>query len=201
MIFQRKYGAATTASTHIRVPLVKRGSVDHAASADWTPAAGDVRVRADGGAWANITTLPTASASGSNAGQAMWEFTFTGAELTGKQIQVVIGDAAAGKAVEDDAFIIETFGNASAMYPQDIGTDNTAQQLTDIADAILKRDFTAVTGEARRSLMNAVRKLLNKWSVSGGTMTVTKEDDATTAYTETLTTAAGADSITSSDPN
>lgn len=72
--------------------------------------------------------------------------------------------------------------------------------LNAVVDAIFKRDMSAITGEARRSLMNACRKLINKWTPSGGTLTVYKEDDTTTAYTETLTTSAGADSITGSDP-
>lgn len=72
--------------------------------------------------------------------------------------------------------------------------------LTDYADAILKRDFSSVTGEAARSALNALRFLRNKWSISGATMTVTKEDDATTAFTSTLTTNGSAQPITSSDP-
>lgn len=202
MIFQRKYNTATTSSTHIRIPLTKRGSVDHAASGDWTPASGDVRVRIDGGSWANIGTLPTASATGSNAGQSFWEFQFTGAELSGKQIAVAIGDASSGKAVEDDGFIIETFGHASAMYPYDVSADNSAQELTDIADAVLKRDWTSITGEPpARSIWSALRKIRNRWTVTGGnTLTVYREDDSTQAYTEAVTSAAG-NPITGSDPN
>lgn len=69
------------------------------------------------------------------------------------------------------------------------------------ADALLKRDWTSVTGEAARSVLNALRMLRNKWSIAGTTLTVTKEDDSTSAYTSALTTAAGADSITASDPS
>lgn len=76
----------------------------------------------------------------------------------------------------------------------------TSTEHTNIADAILKRDWTAVTGEASRSLLNSLRFLRNKWSVSGSTLTVTKEDDATTAWTATLNTDAAADPITGSDP-
>lgn len=75
-----------------------------------------------------------------------------------------------------------------------------ASGLIAIADAILKRDWTAVSGEASRSLLNALRFLRNKWSVSGVTLTVTKEDDATSAWTATLSTDAGADPVTGSDP-
>ena len=68
------------------------------------------------------------------------------------------------------------------------------------ADALLKRDWTAVTGEAARSVLNALRFLRNKWSVSGSTLTVTEEDDTTTAWTGTVTTDAAADPITGNDP-
>lgn len=73
--------------------------------------------------------------------------------------------------------------------------------LNAIADAILKRDWTGLTGEASRSLLNALRFLRNKWSISGATLTVTKEDDATTAWTATLSTDAAADPVTGSDPS
>ena len=76
----------------------------------------------------------------------------------------------------------------------------SAGDLNNIADALLKRDFSAVSGEAARSLINAARFLRNKWSVAGTTLTVTKEDDSTSAWTSTLVTTPGADPITSSDP-
>jgi len=64
-----------------------------------------------------------------------------------------------------------------------------ATGLAAIADAFLKRDWTSVTGEATRSVLNALRPLLNKWtSASGaGGYVVKKEDDSTTAWTGTLT--------------
>jgi hypothetical protein len=72
--------------------------------------------------------------------------------------------------------------------------------LNAIADALLKRDFSAVTGEAARSMLNALRFLRNKWSVSGVTLTVTKEDDSTAAWTSTITKDAASDPVTGSDP-
>jgi hypothetical protein len=36
---------------------------------------------------------------------------------------------------------------------------------------------------------------MNKWSIAGSTLTVTKEDDSTSAYTQTITTSAVADPI------
>src|SRR5512138_3225729 len=105
MVFLRKYNTATGSGTHIRIPIVKRGVIDFAVSADWTPAAGDVKVSKDGGAQANITTLPTFS-------NGAWEFQFSGTELSAKQLEVMVVDSAT-KAVEDQCFLIETFGNAS----------------------------------------------------------------------------------------
>jgi len=68
----------------------------------------------------------------------------------------------------------------------------SAPTATEIADAILTRDWTAVSGAAARSVLNALRFLRNKWSVAGGTLTVTAEDDTTTAWTATLTANTGA---------
>lgn len=65
-----------------------------------------------------------------------------------------------------------------------------ADQVTD-PDALLKRDFSAVTGEAARSMLNALRFLRNKWFIASGTLTVTKEDDSTSAWTGAVTTTAG----------
>lgn len=113
--FLRKYATATTSTANIRIPIIKRAVVDFAVSADWTPAAGDVKVSKDGGAAANIGTLPTAVTMGNTA---YWEFTLTGTELTAKTVVVTVADSAT-KAVEDQAFVIETYGHASALYAVD----------------------------------------------------------------------------------
>jgi hypothetical protein len=68
------------------------------------------------------------------------------------------------------------------------------------ADALLNRDMSAISDTTARSPLNALRFLRNKWSVSGATLTVTKEDDATSAWTATVTTDATADPITGNDP-
>jgi hypothetical protein len=71
---------------------------------------------------------------------------------------------------------------------------------TENADALLNRDMSAVSDTNSRSPLNALRHIRNKWSVSGTTLTVTKEDDTTSAWTSTLSTNASADPITGSDP-
>lgn len=63
------------------------------------------------------------------------------------------------------------------------------------ADALLKRDWTALSGESLHSVLNALRSL-SYFTVSGTTLTVYKEDHVTVAYTRTLTTDPAAVPIT-----
>jgi len=107
----RKYGVATT----IRLPMVKVNVRDFAVAADWTPAAGDVQLSKDGGAFANIGTLPT------HLGKGIWTYTFTATELQAAVIAVVAVDTAP-KVIEDQAFLIGTYGNASAQHALDLDT-------------------------------------------------------------------------------
>lgn len=71
---------------------------------------------------------------------------------------------------------------------------------TSLADALLNRDLSAVSDTNARSPLNALRILRNKWSITAGTLTVTKEDDTTSAWTAALTDDATANPITASDP-
>lgn len=85
----------------------------------------------------------------------------------------------------------------------DTSTDGvaiSAAVANEIADALLNRDMSAVADTTARSPLNALRLLRNKYSVSGSTLTVTKEDDTTSAWTSALTTDATADPVTGSDP-
>jgi len=107
-------------------------------------------------------------------------------------------------------------GNVDAILA-DTGTDGvvvaaasktgyalTAGERTAIADATLLRDWTSVSEDSpavARNILNALRFLRNKWSLSGSTLTVTKEDDSATAWTSTVTTSGAAEPVTSSDPD
>lgn len=71
---------------------------------------------------------------------------------------------------------------------------------TQNADALLNRDMSAVSDTNARSPLNALRFLRNKWSISGTTLTVTKENDSTSAWTATVTASPGADPISGNDP-
>jgi len=90
---------------------------------------------------------------------------------------------------------------AAAIATDAIDADAlAADAATEVADALLKRDMSAVTGEAARSPLNALRALRNKVAISGSTLTVSKEDDATAAWTATVATDGAAEPITSVDP-
>ena len=60
--------------------------------------------------------------------------------------------------------------------------------------------MSAVSDTNARSPLNALRFLRNKWSISGTTLTVTKENDSTSAWTATVTASPGADPISGNDP-
>ena len=87
----------------------------------------------------------------------------------------------------------------------DTGTDGvilTAAERNSIADAILDRDMSTGTdsGSATvRTVRQALRFSRNKFSISGGTLTVTKEDDSTTSWSAAVTTTSG-NPITTVDP-
>ena len=123
----RKYGESTVLGTHVTIPIVKAGEANFALSADWTPAAGDVKVTKDDGTPDNISTLPAYIL---NQG---WRFVFSAAELQCKKLDVLIVDSAT-KAIEDQYFSIETYGNASAMVPIDF-SDIVRMGLTALPNA------------------------------------------------------------------
>ncbi len=70
-----------------------------------------------------------------------------------------------------------------------------------IAVALLRQDWAGITGEAARSVLNALRFLRNRWTLGSGALTVTKEDDTTVAWTATVETSASVDPVTGTDPS
>jgi hypothetical protein len=76
----------------------------------------------------------------------------------------------------------------------------TRGERTAVADALLDRNMATGTDSGGRTVRNALRFLRNKWSLSGTTLTVTKEDDSTTAWTATVSTDAAAVPVVGNDP-
>jgi len=97
-----------------------------------------------------------------------------------------------GATVLDSNYVYGAIGEGEAVLST---AGNNA-----IADALLKRDWTAVTGEAARSMLNALRFLRNKVLISGATLTVNKEDDTTAAWTAAVTTSYNAQPVIGIDP-
>lgn len=79
----------------------------------------------------------------------------------------------------------------------------TSGERNSVADALLDRDMSTGTDSGSttvRTVRQALRFLRNKWSITTGTLTVTKEDDSTASWTAAVTTDAAADPIISNDP-
>lgn len=90
----------------------------------------------------------------------------------------------------------------TAQETQD-GWWNAAPDDIDIADTILARDIGSGTLAGtvnERTVRAALRVLRNLVTVSGGTMTIKKEDDSTDAWTAAVTTSASAEPIIGIDP-
>lgn len=81
-------------------PLIDRGTLDLAVSADYTPANADCRISKDGGSWAAAANTIADETEG-------WSITLTAAEMGATRIHVNVIDAAT-KAVEDQSLIIHT---------------------------------------------------------------------------------------------
>jgi hypothetical protein len=77
------------------------------------------------------------------------------------------------------------------------GVEISASQALEIADAILKRDWTPLSGEPAYCLLQAARFLRNKWNTTevAGSVVIKKEDGITTAWQRTITTDVDAEPI------
>jgi hypothetical protein len=150
-VFLRKYGvtldATTAGSVKVRLSIRTAAGIAFATSADWTPAAGEVKVSKDEGAEANVAALPVYT-------NGQWCFALSAAELTAKSVHVRI-DATA--LVEPFDFTVETFGHASANYPTVFsggvsGNPVTVGTSTGQLDPLAGRVKLADTDHAIRSL-------------------------------------------------
>lgn len=127
MYLWAKYGT----QTDFRFPMVKRGVVDLAATADWTPATGDTKISKDGGIYANTTNNPAAVGGTGSIG---WKLTVTATELQAAEVNIQIVDSAT-KAVEDQFLTIYTYGHASAKIQADL-SDVVRLGLTALPNAV-----------------------------------------------------------------
>lgn len=125
---------------------------------------------------AGVLTLGTGTIA--HEGEGLWSYVPTQAETNGDQLSF-------------------QFRHTDAVY--------TAPQLftvptpADIADAFLGRNISGGSNTGRL-VKQALHFLRNKWSISGGTLTVTDTDDVTESWTAQVTTDASASPVTGNDP-
>lgn len=142
----------------------------------------DSEVSIDGAAFSDCTNEATEIGS-----SGIYYLDLTAGEMNGDAVVVQVKTSTVGAKTTPIVF-----------YPEELGdfrVDNDA-----VAAAIFKLDLSTLSSEASRSLLNAVRFLRNKWTLSGGTLTVYKEDDSTSAWTASVATDAAAVPVIGSDP-
>lgn len=86
---------------------------------------------------------------------------------------------------------------AHHLWEDETNDPPTIPTATQVADAVLTRDWTAITATVpARCSLNALRWLRNAWAIASGVLTVKKEDDSTTAWSKPVTEDASADPVT-----
>jgi len=117
MIIHRKYGTTTTVEG---IPLITRGSADFKANP--TLASGDVKISKDGGAYANLTTLPAVTPAGSRS----VKVSLSAIEMEAAQITILFVDQTSPKKWEAQEIRIETTDHVDAQH---LGFEKAAKLL------------------------------------------------------------------------
>jgi hypothetical protein len=116
MVYFAKYATAWTLHGY---QLVDRATGQYKVTP--TLAAGDFKIEKDGGAAANLATLPAVAPAGGSS----LDIAFSAAEMQGKHIVLRLVDAA-GAEWNDDAIHIFTVGDPSAYLPFDLFSGTVA---------------------------------------------------------------------------
>lgn len=142
-----------------------------AASGNWTPASGDVKVSKDGGDVANIGTLPTAVAG---TGSKLWRWTLSAAEMAARETVIQVDDAA----VENQAFVLRTReARASGQLSSQSGAGAGEVLIPDAAitanDQLIGcqyREYSAAGALVGQGIItDAVEDTQDKFVLNGGT--------------------------------
>jgi phage gp45-like len=189
---------ADTALADVGLTTTITGRIDAAVSTRSTL----TQTQVTGGAYAlNSASFAFNAAVPAAIADAVWDEAISG-HLAGGSTGAALN--AAGSAGDPWATVLPgAYGAGTAGLIVGTYLDMALSDLptaTENADALLNRDMSAVSDTNSRSPLNALRFLRNKWSLSGVTLTVTKENDSTTAWDSTVSTSAGADPIVGSDP-
>ena len=135
-----------------------------------------------------IPTVTTLTGHTAQTGDSFARIGATGSGLTSLATQASVNtiddlldtEIAAIKA--DTAAILDDTGTS--------GVALTAAERNATADAFLTRNVSGGSSTGR-TVKQALHFLRNKWSIGGGTLTVTDTDDTTTSWTATVSTTAG----------
>jgi hypothetical protein len=173
------------------------------------PQTGDSFARI-GAAGAGLTDLATAANLATVAGYLDTEIAAILADTNelqtdwanGGRLDLILDARASQTSVDDlptNAELTTALGTADDAVLTAIDALPTA---VENADALLDRDMStgADNGSSTvRTVRQALRFSRNKFAISGGTLTVYKEDDSTASWTSAITTTAG-DPVSASDP-
>ncbi|MCB0072105.1 MAG: hypothetical protein KDE20_11630 [Caldilineaceae bacterium] len=155
-----------------------------------------VYISKNGGAFAATTNSAAEVASG-------WYSVALTATETGTDGELVLYATGTGAAIWREKHQVYTSLNV-AMASGETVTLATGQH-DKIADHTLRRSFESAVdssdGDTKsfRSLLGAVAKLVNKVALSGSTLTIYEDDDTTALGTQTVTTNASGQPLTSVD--
>ncbi len=143
--------------------------------------------------WANVDNPTTANGlTGTTIATSQVVASVTGAvgSVTGAvgSVTGAVGSVTGNVGGNVNGNVVGSVGSVTGLTP------------TTIADATLNRDMSAVSDTNARSPLNALRAIRNKSVVAAGVLTVSKEDDTTSAWTAAVTSDATAAPITGVDP-
>ena len=106
-------------------------------------------------------------------------------DLIDTEITTIINDIAAVKS-DTAAILLDTGTDGVVVNAAGLAADAA----NEIADALLARNVSGGSSTGR-TVKQALHFLRNKWSIAGGTLTVTDTDDTTASWTATVSTTAG----------
>ena len=130
-------------------------------------------------------------------GEVVGEFTI---QASAAAVDIANGVTIAVGGIGSTAFAAGAIDAAAIAADAITNSELAASAAQEIADEVLNRDLAGGGSGNTRNVRNALRALRNKVSESGGTLTVTIEDDTTTAWTATVVRTAATNPITSVDP-
>lgn len=127
--FRRRYGVATS----IPLTLSRNGQFGFTVGNAWTPAAGDAKISLyDGSSWtdpADCESLPV----GLTAAGLIYTHALSAAEMSCKMALVYYTDNSQNgstAAIESHSVIVETYGDASALWPYNFDLSNSISMST-----------------------------------------------------------------------